>query len=86
MSTLKQALLNADKAIVTVAGERRKLHCDEVGGRFFCDAEILNPQTDEDRKFCLMDLWRSGSDKAAKFLAKFAKVGGYEDSWTASKM
>ena len=85
-SDLKAALLEADKRVVTIGGERRKLHCCEVNGRFFCDAEVLNPLTQEDAKFCLMDLWRSESDKAAKFLAAFAKLGGYEDSWTAMKL
>ena len=80
---MQTSLLAANGKVVTVDGERRKLHCDEVNGRFFCDAELLNPNTDDERKFCFMDLWRSESDLSARFLAKFYKLGGYEDELTA---
>lgn len=76
-STIKEALLSADKAIASVGGERRRLNCHEIGGCFYCDAEILNPKTEEDRKYPIMDLWRSESAKAARFLAKFAMMGGW---------
>lgn len=83
LSPMQNGLLNANGKVVTIDGERRKLQCSEVNGRFFCDAELLNPKTDEERKFCLMDLWQSESDLSARFLAAFAKLGGYEDEWTS---
>lgn len=45
---------------------------------FHCTALDLTPQDENERKFCIWDLWRSESDDAAQLMLKFAKMGGFE--------
>ena len=75
---LKDALLRANGKSVVVDGQERTLRCREVNGAWFCDAEITHPKTPDEAKFCLMDLWRSESDIAFKFIETFAQLGGYD--------
>ncbi len=77
MSLIQQALLNAHGQVKRYGGQRWKLCCCEIGDRFFCDAENLDPMNVEEAKYCVMDIWWSESDRALVLLRKFAVAGGY---------
>lgn len=85
---LKAALLEANGKTLDFKGRKYRLQSSERMGKFYpypvfeADALHLNPQTDEERKFCYWDLWKSENDESAELLFKFAALGGYKPKTT----
>lgn len=79
---LKEALITASGQKIKFRGRTWKLDCHEHTNRdghyfFTCDAQNTTPQTPEEAKFCVTDLWKSDSDDSVKLLYRFALLGGF---------
>jgi len=80
LTPLQTALESVNGRTITYGPKKWRLECWVTGDRFFCCAHDLRPFTDEERKFCILDLWHSAteSQRAINILFKFAKLGGYD--------
>jgi len=73
--TTKEALFAASGSIVVDGGKRWKIETRDIGGHFACDALDLDPEDEDEAKYCVMDLWRSESGRAERVMAKAVELG-----------
>lgn len=77
----KQALLYADGQIIQHGGKRYRIEARETYSRYYgryvfaCHAQDLDPQTPDEAKFCLIDLWSGESEDAQAITAKAVALG-----------
>jgi adenine specific DNA methylase Mod len=65
MSAIKEALLAAHGQIVTDGRKRWRIEARDWKGHFSCVAQDLNPRNEDEELYCILDLWRSESDRRA---------------------
>jgi hypothetical protein len=77
MTEFRAALLATHGSTIEFRGHRYKIDCHERRDwTLVCQAEDLTPTTDDERKYCIWDLWQSESDQAAEFLAVLSARAG----------